>query len=148
MSTTSVVNVIPTCMDCDNSVLLSTVTAKTVSCTIVSFQLDNFNALLAGMSESNLDKLQRVQNILAHAVTGLRRREQFTPVLKELHWLPIRARITFAVMTVVYRLCERRQLPYLADLIRDYIPMRTLLSSTKTLLAQPSFRTYISRRSF
>ena len=115
---------------------------------IVSSRHNYCNALLAGMSESNLDKLQYIQNTLARIVTGLRRRDHITPALKELHLLPIRARITFKVVTVVYRLRERRQPPYLADLISDYVPTRTLRSSTKTLLAESSFRTNIGRRSF
>ena len=105
---------------------MSTDTAKIVACAIVSSRLDYCNALLAGMSESNLDKLQHVQNTISRVVTGLRRRDHITPALKELHWLPIRARITFKVATVVYRLRKRRQPPYLADLISDYVPTRTL----------------------
>ena len=85
---------------------------------------------------------------LHHIVTSLRRRNHITPALKELHWLPIRARKTFKVATVEYRLRERRQSPYLADLISDYVPTRTLRSSAKSLLAEPSFRTNIGRRSF
>ena len=127
---------------------MSTDIAKTVACAIVSSRPDYCNALLSGMSGSNLEKLQRVQNILARVVTVLRRRDHITPVLKELHWLPIRARTTFKVATVVYRIRERRQPPYLADLISDYVPTRTLRSPTKTLLAEPSFRTNIGRRSF
>ena len=81
-------------------------------------------------------------------VTGLRKKDHITSALKELRWLPIRARIAFKVATVAYRLRERRQPPYLADLISDYVPTRTLPSSTKTLLAESSFRTNIGRRSF
>ena len=36
-------------------------------------RLDYCNALLAVMSEANLDKLKRVQNALARVVTGLHR---------------------------------------------------------------------------
>ena len=42
---------------------------------------------------------------------------------------------------------EWQQTPYLADLISDYVSPRTLRSSTKTLLAESSFRTNIGRRS-
>ena len=87
---------------------VSTDTAQIVACVIVSSRLDYCNASLDAMSESNLDKLQRVQNTLARVVTRLRRMNQITPALKELHWLPIRARITFKVATVVYRLRERQ----------------------------------------
>ena len=90
------------------------------------------------MSESNLDNLQRVQNTLAHVVIGLFRRYHITPALKELHWLAIRARITFKVATVF---AKGDKQPYLADLISDYVLTRTLRSLTKTLLAEPSFIT-------
>ena len=122
--------------------------AKIIACAMVSSRLDYCNALLVDMSESNLNKLQRVQNTPAIIVTGLPRRDLITPALKELHWLPIRARITFKVATVVYRLREWRQPPYLADLISDYVPTRTMRSSTKTLLAEPSLRINIGRISF
>ena len=36
--------------------------AKMVACSIISSRLDYCNALLVGMSENNLAKLQRVQN--------------------------------------------------------------------------------------
>ena len=68
---------------------MSTDTAKIVAFAIVSSRLDYCNTLLAGMSESNLDKLQHVHNTLARIVTGLRRRNHITPALKELYWLPI-----------------------------------------------------------
>ena len=147
MSTTSVVRVISTSVDCDTSVLLFQQIPRKPSHAPLS--VDYCNALLADISESNLDKLQRVQNTLARVVTGLRRSEHITPALKALHWLQIWARITFKIATVVYRLRERRQLPYPAnELISDYAAMRTLRSSTKSLLAESSFNSNIGRRWF
>ena len=54
------------------------------------------------MFEQNLNKLQRVQNSLARVVIDTRRRDHITPVLADLHWLPVRARITFKICTLVY----------------------------------------------
>jgi len=42
-----------------------------------------------------LQKLQSVQNAAARLVTGARRSDRITPVLRQLHWLPVRQRITF-----------------------------------------------------
>ena len=123
-------------------------TAKIVACAMVSSRLDYCNALLTRTSEFNLDKLQRVQNTIARVLTGLCGREHITLSHEEMHWLPIRARITFKVTTVVCRLCERRQPPCFADLISDYAPIRTLRSSTNTVSAESSFKTDIVRRSF
>ena len=38
--------------------------------------------------------LQSVQNVAARLVTGARRRNHVTPILRQLHWLPVRQRVT------------------------------------------------------
>ena len=101
-------------------------TACTVSSTIVGSRLNYCNAILVGISEANLDKLQVVQNTLARVVTGSRRRDHISPVLADLHWLPIRARITYKVATLVFKILDVKQPTYLAELIADYKPVRAL----------------------
>ena len=80
-----------------------------VAFAIVSSRLEYCNSVLAGMSTDNLDWLQRVQNSLARVVTETPRRDYVTPVLVGLHWLPVRARITSKVATLIYKICETRQ---------------------------------------
>ena len=99
-----------------------------MACSIIGSGLDYCNALLAGMSEQNLNKLQRVQNSLARVVTGTRRRDHITPILADLHWLSVRARITFKICTLIYMVRVTQQPTYLADLIFDYTPARSLRS--------------------
>jgi len=48
------------------------------------------NALLYGIADCQLQRLQSVQNAAARLVSGLRWMEHITPILKSLHWLPIR----------------------------------------------------------
>ena len=48
-----------------------------------------------------LRKLQSVQNATARLITGTRRRDHITTVLRELHWPPIRERIKFKVASLV-----------------------------------------------
>ena len=52
--------------------------AKSIAIALVGARIDYYNALLYGTSEANIQKLQRLQNSLAQAVTGnmttLRRR--------------------------------------------------------------------------
>ena len=69
--------------------------AKTVATAIVGSRLDYCNSLLAGTSVSNLSRLQLVQNTLARVVAQKSRFDHITPVLSELHWLPVRHRINF-----------------------------------------------------
>ena len=41
-------------------------------------------------------RLQSAQNAAARLITGTRRRHHITPVLRDLHWLPVRRRVDYA----------------------------------------------------
>ena len=76
---------------------LTTEASKTIAATIVGFRLDFCNSLLAGTSISNLTCLERVQNTRAQVVAHKPRFCHITPVLSDLHWLPVRHRISFKI---------------------------------------------------
>ena len=67
-------------------------------------RLDYCNALLAGIADTHVKRLQSVQNAAARLVSGARRRDHITPVLRSLHWLPVRRRI-FLKTAVLVRKC-------------------------------------------
>ena len=50
------------------------------------------NCLLYGISDYNINCLQRVQNSVARVVTHTRKYDHITPNLQKLHWLPVRQR--------------------------------------------------------
>ena len=64
--------------------------SKTLVHVFISCHLDNCNASLYGIADNQFQRLQSVQNAAARLVTGSRRSEQITPVLRSLHWLPHR----------------------------------------------------------
>ena len=50
----------------------------------------------AGVAKVYLQKLQSVQNMAAaRMVSGVRRSEHITPVLEDLHWLPVSQAVVF-----------------------------------------------------
>ena len=69
---------------------LATIACRTIVHALVMSRLDYCNAVLCGLPDAQLQKLQLVQNAAARLVTGTHRREHITPVLYALHWLPIR----------------------------------------------------------
>ena len=59
----------------------------------VSSKLDYCNSLLFNVPANQLHRLQRLQHIAARIITLTRSSEHITPILKSLHWLPVKQRI-------------------------------------------------------
>lgn len=70
---------------------------------LVISHLDFANALFACLPDVALNQLQRIQNIAAKIVLNKRKLDSATACLRELHWLPVRFRIRFKILTLVYR---------------------------------------------
>ena len=84
---------------------------------LILSRLDYCNAILAGLPASTLMPLQRAQNAAARLVLGLDRRFSITTALRDLHWLPVKHRITFKVATLMHQTFHRRCPPNLVDLV-------------------------------
>jgi len=69
----------------------------------ITCHLDYCNALFNGITDSLFRCLQSVQNAAARLVTGTRRRDHITPVLRQLHWLSVRQRVEFKLALLVYK---------------------------------------------
>ena len=53
--------------------------------------IDCCNSLLNGLSVAVVEKLQRVKNACAHVILIRSKRDHVTPMLLELHWLPVKS---------------------------------------------------------
>jgi len=62
-----------------------------------------------------LHKLQSVQNATARLITGTRRRDHITPLLRELHWLHIQEPVKFKVGCMVCQSLSGQARLYFAD---------------------------------
>ena len=101
-----------------------------------------------GMSASNFDKLQRVQNTLARVVLLRGQYDHISSALAELHWLPTKQRVIFKVATLASNVKRENQPSYLRDLLCDCAPSRCLRSSTQDLPRVKRSKTVISARMF
>ena len=70
---------------------------------LVSSRLDYCNSVCRGLSYFNQHKLQSIQNTLARIVTNHRKYVHDTPILKQLHWLPVKYRCISKTSTLVYK---------------------------------------------
>ena len=70
---------------------------------LVTSHLDYCNVIFHGLPEYLLDLLQKVQNAAAKLVLGMKKYDSATVALTRLHWLPIRARNNFEILTLVHK---------------------------------------------
>ena len=123
-------------------------TACLIATSIVHSKLDYCNSLYLNLPDCELNRLQFVQNSLARAVCKTPRYAHVTPVLKSLHWLKVRQRITYKVASLTYGVVQTSQPPYLADLIVVRSGTSTRSSRFLTLARPPASRSRITNRSF
>jgi len=89
--------------------------ANTAVQAFICCRIDYCNSMLYGVSDGLLRKVQSIQNAAARLVTGARRRDHITPVLRQLHWLPVRQRVEYKVACLVYQSLAGQAPPYIAD---------------------------------
>ena len=106
---------------------------------LVMSRVDYGNALLFGLPEMQLHNLQMIQNSAARLVTGTHGRDHITPVLFKLHWLPVRYRIEFKLLVLVYQAVHHLGPAYLTSLVTPYAPARSLRSAAHRSLTIPRY---------
>ena len=107
----------------------------------VTLCFDYCNNLYCGLPKREIDKLQRVQNCAACLVLGTRKSDHITPVMKDLHWLPIGACIDFKILLLRFKILKDLAPYYLPPLLLKYQLSRVLCSSNRLLLQVPSVNT-------
>ena len=147
------------CRSCNNELrkissirhLLTFDATKTLICTLVLSKIDYCNALLVNTTSSNINRLQKIQNSAARLIFRSRKFDHVQPLLKQLHWLPIRARIKYKISLLCFKFFTEPNFPlYLAEILNVYAPSRHLRSSNDSrLLKSPDItKTSLGNRSF
>ena len=65
---------------------------------LFTMRLDYCNGLFFGLPKKLLDRLQKLQNRAARLLTYTRKYDHISPVLKQLHWLPVEKRVSYKVI--------------------------------------------------
>ena len=124
--------------------------AKTIVQAFIACRLDWCNSLLCGVLENLLRKVQSVQNAAARLLTNTRRRDHITPVLCQLHWLPVQRRVEFKIACLAHQSITSTAPTYLSaniQLVSEHGRLHLRLSFYRTL-AVPRTRTTVGDRSF
>ena len=100
-------------------------------------RLDYGNSLLTGAPAYQLARLQKLQNSAARIVSRTNRYQHITPVLRDLHWLPIKDRIVYKICCIVFRVLNGSAPEYISELVELHRPPRTLRSAHCGPLLKP-----------
>jgi exonuclease III len=114
--------------------------AATLVHSFISSKLDNANSLLYGIPEKVMTKLQVIQNNAARIVTCSQKFDHITPILKKLHWLPVKFRIKYKICLMTFKCLHGRAPSYLSEMLSSYVPSRELRSGNQCLLKEKCAR--------
>ena len=109
----------------------------------VLFFIDYCNAAYGSLTEANIRKLQKAQNDAVRFVFGIydfkAKRQSVTPLLKKLHFLPVRYRIKYKISLLTFKCLNNLAPQYLSSLLEVRKPNRraSRLDDDYYLLNQP-----------
>ena len=109
----------------------------------VTSKLDYNNTLLYGISKRLSNRLQLVQNAAAKLITRNKKFDHVTPLLEELHWLPVEYRMIFKMMLICFKALQGTGPLYIKDMLTIAKPKggyNFRWSKDTLLLEQPSTR--------
>ena len=114
---------------------------KTLVHAFVISRLDNCNSLLYGISECEIQRLQRLQNSCARLIYGKNKFDHVSSLFYELHWLPVKSRIFFKALLFVFKIFLGIAPTYLINCL-------TVINVEDRILHVPSSRTSYGDRAF
>ena len=84
----------------------------------VTSRLDTCNSLLYGIPDGDLHKVQIIQNTATRHFLRVRRGDHITPSLEKLHWLPVKQRVIYEILFLVYKALHGMAPEYISDLVQ------------------------------
>lgn len=107
----------------------------------ITNKLDYCDSLLTGLPKYLIKRIPPVQNAAARLVSGSKKHDHITPILHELHGLPVERRVTYKILPTTFKCLNNLTPSFLPDLIIQFKPKQTLRSSSKNLLVIPRTNT-------
>ena len=105
-------------------------------------RLDYCKSILFELPDTELQKLQRVQNTAARLICNMNRLDHISPIFMKLHWLAVRYRINCKILLITFKVIHGLAPKYLSELLTCKTKCNYNLRSTSLiLLQQPRIKT-------
>ena len=106
---------------------------KSLVYALIMCRIDQNNSIMYGICESEIARLQRLQNSCARLIYGKKKFEHVSGLFAELHWLPIKRRIIFKALLFVFKIFIGIAPLYLITCVTITSPENRILHVPKTL---------------
>ena len=97
--------------------------------------------------DTRISQLQRIKNACARLLCGMKKYSHITPVLFSLHWLPVKYRIQFKILLLIYKILHGLSPEYLTQLIiirsQQHYNLRSHSSVNGILFSYPHERSRV-----
>ena len=107
---------------------------------LVFSHLDYCNSLLFGISKYLVAKMQSIQNFAARTVLRKSKYTRATPLLMELHWLPVAYRIRFKILLITFKALKHDSSPAYLKHMLTIKPNRNVRSDVVPTLIVPRIK--------
>ena len=106
------------------------------------------NALLYGLPEKLIKRLQNIQNAAARIIVGADRYASAKPIISQLHWLRVRQRMDYKIILLTFKALNGLTAIYIRDLITIKTVSRDLRNNKGIQLIEHRSRTSFGDRAF
>ena len=101
---------------------------------LILSKLDYCSCLLNGLTQKNITHLQRIQNRCAKLIFKRPKLTHASPLLHDLHWLPVSQRIKFRTLVYVFKCLNKLSPAYLSSLLSTQKSSSYFLRPSKGIL--------------
>lgn len=106
------------------------------------------SSVWSSTSQSNIAKLQAVQNFACRIVSGSKKYDHVTPILRQLNWLPVKQHMYYRDSIMAFKCMNGLAPGYLSDQFVKRSSISTRKTRNSQLLNIPLFKTATGQRTF
>ena len=106
------------------------------------------SSVWSNTSQSNIAKLQAVQNFACRIVSGSKKYDHVTPILRQLKWLPVKQHMYYRDSIMAFKCMNGLAPGYLSDQFTKRSSISTRKTRNSQLLNIPLFKTAPGQRTF